>query len=1042
MRRSTLVLITAMAVAAGATGAEPSVVFSDGAPAADAVTATDGRGATWARLGFGAPVPTTTTVDGSLRLPALTVAKLVVLDRSTGEVVAGGSLLWADPDAPAMLVRSQWTSDAGHLDLVCRGGERVTISAPGYAPAASRLQADGRRHAVNLEPLGSLTLRLEPAVEAEAWLARSDEVNVTTLFMNVAEKHAIAGDGVLRVEDLEREAAYVGVVVPPGRAPVVGSFQGLPLDLELPLDDGLGVSGVVRDDRGAPLAGARIETQGKIAELDSFRYRQRAVTSQDGLFTVGGLLAGLVRVRACAEGRACSETTVEVGDATAPEPIELTLVPGRNLTLQVQNEIGERIPEAILYFNDRVYQTDTAGQVGIEGLVNRETVAVQIFGGGFGMWEGSFTADRDLVVIMVPGGAAIEQQVLVARRYEADEVTVRWQAYHPNGREGKSGNGRWDAENAIARASGLEAGSYDLAVRLPGMATLRSEKIEVALGEQAVLAPAVPDYGLAIAGRVLDAETLQPVPGAQVSCEPGSPAVFRAPHKVESVPSAATDSDGVFLLEGLDPGQCRAIVRASGYATWRLDGAEPDETGYDIGDIELDAGMTIIGRVIDRGSRPITGAVVEVREDAPFAYFSETAVRTDHDGYFRAERLPVGRWKVTAEHGQETARDTVEGGPRDTVEVELKLGGIRIEGEVWLGDRRAMGGTLVLTNNQSQPGGVVVMMQRVTDDRQFFGVDEQPLKFTVNSQGLFAGSGLAPGRYFASYTSLDPGAAPVSKVIDVPYVETYQCAIQYADATVNGIVLDTDGLPVAGASVTASAGDGIQELTAYTDAEGQFIVQGLEPGTAVLTADHTEYSPSVPAELSLRDGSAEGPVVLELQPPDGASVMLAVNAAAGSAGGAPVYLVGPQTSTGFTDSGGLATFSGITAGSYRPCGFAYGGATGCGQALMVDDGERVQANLDLGVGGYVDVYLGSAKGLAAPTAAKNRRGPDVRVMTTDGVDLSSLLFMASPPQPTSGGVRIGPLQADDYIIAVTTESGSRQGQIRVEEGVPVELELH
>jgi hypothetical protein len=207
----------------------------------------------------------------------------------------------------------------------------------------------------------------------------------------------------------------------------------------------------------------------------------------------------------------------------------------------------------------------------------------------------------------------------------------------------------------------------------------------------------------------------------------------------------------------------------------------------------------------------------------------------------------------------------------------------------------------------------------------------------------------------------------------------------------------------------------------------------------VLTADHTDFSTSDPAELQLRDGSAEGPVMLELLPPDGASIILAVNAASGSAGGAPVYLVGPQTSTGFTDSGGLATFSGITAGAYRPCGFAYGGATGCGSSLMVDNGDEVQANLELGIGGYVDIYLPSAKGLSATSTMK--RAPNVRVTTADGVDLSSLLFMASPPQPMAGGVRVGPLQADDYIITVSTETGPRQGQVTVQEGVPVELDL-
>jgi hypothetical protein len=518
--------------------------------------------------------------------------------------------------------------------------------------------------------------------------------------------------------------------------------------------------------------------------------------------------------------------------------------------------------------------------------------------------------------------------------------------------------------------------------------------------------------------------------------------VFRAPDTVQDLPSVLTDTDGLFLLEGLDAGPCRAIVRAAGFATWRKDGIEPDDVGFDIGDVEMDEGMTIVGRVYDRADRPITGAVVEITEDATYAYFAETAVRTDHDGYFRAERLPVGRWNLTARHGEQKVRETVEGTAQETVEVDLMLGGIRIDGEIWLGDQRAQGGTVVLSTEGSQAAGVVVMMQRLTADRQIFGIDSQPAQFSVSADGRFTGKGLDPGRYYAAYTPPDAGAAPVTKILDVPRVESFQCAIQYSDASVEGVVVDTGGRPVAGASVVASAGDGVQELSAFTDGDGRFSVRGLEPGRLVLTADHTDFAPSDPSELDLRAGAAEGPLVLELLPPDGANIVLAVSAASGSASGAPVYLVGPETSTGFTDGGGLATFSGISAGSYRPCGFAYGGATGCGENLYVDDGDRLQAQLDLGRGGYVDVWIGSSDGATASAEGNTkRRAPSVRVMTADGVDISSLLIMSSPPRSIGGGVRIGPLQADDYIISVGTDSGPRQGQVRVREGEPTELDL-
>jgi protocatechuate 3,4-dioxygenase beta subunit len=1045
MKRSTIVIFAGLAMAVGSAVFGGEVVAPDGSAISDVLTAPAGGGTTWVRVGLGAPIAVTPNADGKLHLSDLVSAEYLVQDAVSGKPIEEGSLRWQVPGAPDELVSAPWHRTDGHLDLPCRGGERVVISAPGYAPTPTRVVVDGRRHTVLLQPRGAVTIELEPAIEAQMWLAREDQIDVLTLFTNVAAKYEIAEDGTIDVHDLDLEAGYVGVVVAQGMAPAVTTFRDFSEPISVNLVNGIGVSGLVLDEEGEPLGGAKIDILGEIAELDSFRYSQRGTSDPDGGFTLDGLLPGTVRIRACADGRACAEAAVELSEGQAIDLVTLELIPGRDALLVVENEIGERVANAILYFNDRVYETDAQGQLRVPGLTRRTTIPVKIFGSGFGVWEGSFSTDQERVVITVPGGGIIEQKILSARRFSPDEVIVRWQAYTASGREGKSGMGSWDAEQAIARASGLETGTYSLSVRLPGSATSVSERVEVTLGEEVMLAPVVPDRGLAVSGRVLDAETLQPIPGARVKCEPGSPAVFRAPELLGDVPSTLTDTDGMFLLEGLDPGTCRTIITASGYAAWRLDGIKPDDIGYDIGDAEMDAGMTIVGQVYDRLDRPITGAVVEITEAAAYAYFAETKVRTDHDGYFRADRVPVGVWKVTASHGQETASDTVEGDARETVVADLMLGGIRIEGEIWLGDDRAPGGTLVLTTEGAQAPGVVVMMQRVTDDRQIFGIDQQPMQFVVSPDGRFGGSGLVAGSYYASYTPPGSGSAPITKSLIVPQVDTYQCAIQYSDAAVEGYVVDDDHNPVAGASVLASAGDGIQDLTAYTDTEGRFFVRGLEPGHLVLTASHTDFAPSSPSELEIRDGSAEGPIVLELLPHDGASILLAVNTLAGSAGGAPVYLVGPETSTGFTDGGGLATFSGIPAGSYRPCGIAYGGATGCGPNLSVDNGDQLQAQLDLGQGGYVDIYLeDDANGIRVKKGvmvAASTRGPSIRVMTADGVDLSSLLFMASPPQETNAGVRIGPLQADDYVVSVNTAVGPRQGQVRVREGEGVSLDL-
>ena len=179
------------------------------------------------------------------------------------------------------------------------------MSAPGYAPKTIVTTVDERRHPVLLTPRGDLRIELQPATEARLWLARQDQINVTSLFINVAAKHQIKNEGIIEIRDLDREAPYVGIVVAQGKVPVVGGFQGLPTTQALVLEDGLTVTGSVRDVEGNPLAGSTIEAMGEISELDSFRYRQFASADEKGMFSVGGLLPGTIRVRACAPGRAC-----------------------------------------------------------------------------------------------------------------------------------------------------------------------------------------------------------------------------------------------------------------------------------------------------------------------------------------------------------------------------------------------------------------------------------------------------------------------------------------------------------------------------------------------------------------------------------------------------------------------------------------------------------------------------------------------------------------------------------------------------------------
>lgn len=421
---------------------------------------------------------------------------------------------------------------------------------------------------------------------------------------------------------------------------------------------------------------------------------------------------------------------------------------------------------------------------------------------------------------------------------------------------------------------------------------------------------------------------------------------------------------------------------------------------------------------------------MEITEDAAYAYFAEATVRSDHDGWFRAEALPVGVWALSARRGEQTARATVEGRANETSSVELRLGGLRLEGEVWIGDRPAAGGHLVLSTDGARGDGMVVMVQSDADERRLFGVDRPPVSIAVGNDGRFASDGVSAGVFTVSFTPPGNGGSPVSQELVIPQTDHHRCLIQFSDAGLEGLVVDPDGLPVAGAAVWVQTRDGRNLASGFSDGDGAFAFVGLDPGAVRVGAIHGEFGDAKPMEIELRTSDTAGPITLELQAPDGAELVLTVHSAAGSLSGAPVYLVGAETMTGFTDGSGVADFSGVAPDRYRPCAAAYGGAAGCGPEIELGDGDQREIELELGRGGFVEVLLGPMERL-----------PALRVLTTDGIDLTSMLMMVSPPIPGPDGVRLGPLKIDSYRITVAMPEGTREGVVDAAEGETAVLDL-
>ena len=146
MKRSTVVIFAGLAMAVGVAAFGTEVIAPDGTVISDVLMVPSDNGATWVRVGLGAPIAVTPNAENKLQLPGLTETGYLVQDAVSGEPIEKGSLAWQVAGAPVELANATWSHADGHLDLACRGDERVIFSAPGYAPTTERVVADGRRH--------------------------------------------------------------------------------------------------------------------------------------------------------------------------------------------------------------------------------------------------------------------------------------------------------------------------------------------------------------------------------------------------------------------------------------------------------------------------------------------------------------------------------------------------------------------------------------------------------------------------------------------------------------------------------------------------------------------------------------------------------------------------------------------------------------------------------------------------------------------------------------------------------------------------------
>lgn len=608
------------------------------------------------------------------------------------------------------------------------------------------------------------------------------------------------------------------------------------------------VEGQVIDSEGAPVAGAEVKLQPALggptppadAELE-------AETDASGAFRVTSDDPGPFLLHARHPDFA-PRTLERV--AAGGEPLEIVLdagleIVGRVLDANRGDPIhGARVRAASSFVGARAQGllaealTDAEGRFRLERLPAGAHV-VSAAAAGYALAELRDTRAGEEVELALLPGSSIEGVVVDADGQPLPGARVRatggvlpfratvLEATEPTGDDG----GFW--------IPGVEPGSYRVEVRKGGYAPLLSEPVAVE-AELPARARLVLEEGAFVTGRLLTAEG-NPTPGRLELRE--SQGVALQPERVEESRVDAK-SDGGFRLGPLASGEHVLIATAPGHAATLVPvRVAKGDSEADVGEVTLEVGGWIRGRVVDEDGRPIAEAAVTAVAIGP-----PSTVRSGDDGAFELTGLRGERHRLTAAapgYVLPYAPGASAASGAEDVVLELRRAGTVI-GRVEDPDGRPITGFGVQLESEERSSGP-----------SYYG----PARPFGDAEGRFRLDDVVPGPHVLEVTAAGFSRAVVADVA-VTAGETTDVGLVRLDhgAALSGTVVDESGAPVPGAELRlqAAARDSYwARQTARSGIGGAYRLEGLEPGRVGLLAQHRDYADELIEGIEIAPGQGE-----------------------------------------------------------------------------------------------------------------------------------------------------------------------------------------
>ena len=676
-------------------------------------------------------------------------------------------------------------------------------------------------------------------------------------------------DGRANLAVSERERAAVLVSHVARTASAFERFADVPPVVEL--GPGLTVTGRAVDEEGRPVAGVRLLGLSWVGDELAVMQRHLGLSGPDGRFLLTGFTKGRGSLRTDGgeleySGALDLEGSLDLGSIVlrAPETYWIRVVDSSRET---------PIPGArALFGGGEATTTDRDGVARVSPRFSRMLLVAakgyraarfEFAGGGPTAEEAPLPGLPASRVDVAGGAGATAEEPLVLRLAPAFTVEGTFVAADgltpaASGRlvatQSVGGGSRTNQRTIAADGSfsvDLQPGAYTLEFTAAN-AGRRVLEVSGAAGETRDLGIIVAPASAWVSGTVVSPD-YAPVREAKISYL--RPTEFGAlmARAMGRVAEVTADADGYFEMHGLELGASSLRVEAEGFAPLEFE-VEAAAIGWiDAGFVELSRGRRITVRSdVDGGTvelapgkehdplGPMTGELVD--GETVFEAVPEAPLRVR----VMDEGMPVCERREEAGTGDETIRCD-----RSTVTV---TGLVTVAGQP--GDGRL---SWRAKQENSQPEGILRTGTGPLQRTQIIS-SKLDLVASVDREGRYRLESMLPGDWDVSWSPLEGGSLE-SREVTVPDAPGEEIVVDfhYGGVSIDGIVLDPDGQPVAHGTVDVFPG----RAAVVADASGRFQVMDLSPGTYQLRA-RFQHQRSDLVDVELRDYNDRQSVQLEL----------------------------------------------------------------------------------------------------------------------------------------------------------------------------------